>query len=93
MTIQNARSGWGSSKNKPGQIFLDASVPNGPNYNSPELIGDLKKLTGPTVQHTQCIFTTTTMPGTSFYCKCSNAFEDLKVNLEHSQFYPLPNQF
>ena len=32
-----------------GQIFLDASVPNGPNYNTPELIGDLKKLTGPNV--------------------------------------------
>ena len=30
-----------------GQIFLDASVPNGLNYNTPELIGDLKKLTGP----------------------------------------------
>ena len=32
-----------------GQIFLDASVPIGPNYNTPELIGDLKKLTGPNV--------------------------------------------
>ena len=31
-----------------GEFFLDASVPNGPNYNTPELIGDLKKLTGPT---------------------------------------------
>ena len=30
-----------------GEFFLDASVPNGPNYNTPELIGDLKKLTGP----------------------------------------------
>ena len=50
MTSQNARSGWGLSKNKPGGIFLDASVPNGPNYNTPELIGDLKKLTGPSGQ-------------------------------------------
>ena len=32
-----------------GEFFLDASVPNGPNYNTPELIGDLKKLTGPTL--------------------------------------------
>ena len=32
-----------------GEFFLDASVPNGPNYNTPELIGDLKKLTGPNV--------------------------------------------
>ena len=32
-----------------GEFFLDASVPNGPNYNTPELIGDLKKLTGPSV--------------------------------------------
>ena len=30
-----------------GEFFLDASVPNGPNYNTPELIGDMKKLTGP----------------------------------------------
>ena len=32
-----------------GEFFLDASVPNGPNYNTPELIGDLKKLTGPSI--------------------------------------------
>ena len=30
-----------------GEFFLDASVPNGPKYNTPELIGDPKKLTGP----------------------------------------------
>ena len=35
-----------------GKFFWDASVPNGPNYNTPELIGDLKKLTGPIVHAT-----------------------------------------
>ena len=40
---------WDCPKISLGEFFLDASVPNGPNYNTPELIGDLKKLTGPTL--------------------------------------------